>query len=345
MRPGTQPAPRFHVVPGRTAYDVIFSSLDDVVRVVEAAYRAHAERKTINPDSYFLRFPDRDKDRIIALPAHLDSGNGRAVSGVKWISSFPGNLAKGLPRASAALILNDATTGYPLACLEASIVSAARTAASAVLAAFWLNGRHRRAKALGIIGAGLISRYIVEFFIGTGWRFEELHIHDLDEASAQALGRRFGPTVEGRVRQHDRATSVIRACDLTVFATTATSPYVQDCSDFDHRPIILHVSLRDLSPAIILSAHNVVDDVDHCLKANTSPHLAEQKVGNRDFVRFTLPEILCGADPPDRSRPIIFSPFGMGILDIAVGLHVLEAASVAGTAAEIPEFFYDLNRA
>src|SRR5213596_479863 len=55
---------------------------------------------------------------------------------------------------------------------------AARTAASAVLAAYWLNGRSHRARSLGIVGTGLIARYVYEFLIDTGWTIEEVWLHD-----------------------------------------------------------------------------------------------------------------------------------------------------------------------
>ena len=137
-------APTFHVVPGSTVKRVIDDNKKQVFDAVEAAYRLHGSGNTLNPDSYFLRYPDRPSARIIALPAHL--GGAVQKSGIKWISSFPENRASNLARASAVLILNDATTGYPLACIEASLISATRTAASAALAAYFPQPLRRDAR-------------------------------------------------------------------------------------------------------------------------------------------------------------------------------------------------------
>ncbi len=128
--------PSFAVIPpGGQVRHALEGHEKEIVEVVEAAYRLHADGRTVNPPSSFLRFPDRTASRMIALPASL--GGETPVDGMKWISSFPpANVRSGIPpRASAVLILNDPRTGYPFACLESSIISATRTAASAVSAA------------------------------------------------------------------------------------------------------------------------------------------------------------------------------------------------------------------
>ena len=128
--------PPFAVISGGQVQRVLQGREKEIVELVEATYRLHGAGDSVNPPSYFLRFPDRPSSRIIALPASI--GGPTQVDGLKWISSFPENVAAGIPRASAVLILNDHDTGYPFACLESSIISATRTAASAALAADWL---------------------------------------------------------------------------------------------------------------------------------------------------------------------------------------------------------------
>src|SRR5213595_4264907 len=118
------------IINGKTVFDIIHAHRADCIEIVRNAYLAHARGQSVNPDSYFLRFPGKPDCRIIALPAYL--GNGFHVAGLKWIASYPGNIQQGFPRASAVLVLNNYENGYPFAFLESSIISAARTAASAV---------------------------------------------------------------------------------------------------------------------------------------------------------------------------------------------------------------------
>lgn len=333
---------QFSVVSGKTVHRWIHGDVGRCVDIIKGAYLAHHRGETVNPNSHFLRFPHKPSARIIALPAWI--GGERPVSGIKWIASFPDNLKVGLPRASAVILLNDEETGHPFACLEGSVISAARTAASAALAAETIVGE-RRARTLGIVGTGLIARYVYTFLMKTGWGVDRICLFDRDPAEA----RRFGAAVcergaHAEVSVVDDVGSLMRRSDVVLFATTASAPGVDDPGLLAHAPVVLHLSLRDLAPSMILAAQNIVDDVEHVMNAGTSLHLTEQQVGGRGFVTGTIAGLLRGEVKVDRARPVIFSPFGMGILDLALAKWVFEAALAEQDVTPVADFFFDLSR-
>jgi ornithine cyclodeaminase len=243
------------------------------------------------------------------------------------------------------LVLNDYETGYPIAVLESSIISAARTAASAALAAYWLNGQTRQAQSLGIVGTGFIARYVYDFLIDTGWAIKEVRLFDTSPVESEKFRiTACRPEHHRSIKVVPRVEDLLSASDLILFTTVASAPHIADLRLFDHNPVVLHISLRDLAPEILLGSQNVVDDVDHVMKADTSPHLTEQRTGNRSFVTGTLAEIIQGHRSVNRSRPIIFSPFGMGVLDVAVGKWVYDQAVAAGRDRRLTDFFYETVR-
>lgn len=311
---------------------------EQVIALVGEAYGAHDSGRSSLPHSSFLRFPDDAVSRIIALPAYL--GGRFEVAGIKWIASFPANVGRGEPRASALLILNDCRSGRPLAVVEGSLISAQRTAASAALAARVLCGE-RRPRSAGLVGNGVINDEIARFLRVAVPSIRRFRLFDLDAERAAAAGERLRaalPGVETEVAADLGA--LLAAEELVSFATTAVEPHVADLAVCPAGAVLLHVSLRDLSPEAILAADNVVDDVDHVLRARTSVHLAEGASGGRDFIRCTLAELLAGRARPKRDvrQPTVFSPFGLGVLDLAVGQFVVVRARAAGLGTEIRSF-------
>src|SRR5919204_635745 len=267
------------IINGRTVSDVIRAHRGECIDVVRETYLAHARGESVNPDSYFLRFPEKPDCRIIALSA------------------------------------------------------------------YWPTGRSRRARSLGIVGTGFIARYVYDFLVDTGWEIEEVRLYDTAPAESEKFRR-----AACRVEQHrsvtvtSDVTALLTASDLIVFTTVASAPHIADATLFAHNPLVLHISLRDLVPEILLRSQNVVDDIEHVMKANTSPHLTEQRTGNRDFVTGALADVILGRRSVDRSRPIIFSPFGMGILDVAVGKWVYDQAVAGGHDLRLSDFFYETVR-
>lgn len=333
--------PDFTVVSGTTVREIITRNRNEIVREVRQTYLDHHAGRTVNPRSYFLVFPDKPDSRIIALPAYL--GNHHGVAGIKWISSFPGNITRGIQRASAVLVLNDYETGYPLTLIEASQVSAARTAASAVLAAEVLTDG-RAAGRLAVVGAGVIGRTILDFFAAQNWNLATVTVYDkvADYASAMAGYARSQLGYTANVG--DSLASALDSADLIVLVTNSGQPYILDPDAFMPDKVVLNISLRDIGPHIIASSSNIVDDVDHCLTANTSPHLAEQEYDNRDFITGTLAQVMNGEITVGLGAPVIFSPFGLGVLDLAVGSLIYDMAVDSGQAITIPDFFADVTR-
>lgn len=310
----------------------------EIIQTVRSAYDAHARGDTSLPHSTFLRFPGDQASRIIALPAYI--GKTFKAAGIKWIASFPSNIQKGMERASAVIILSSTETGRPEAIIEGSIISARRTAASAALAAQTLH-KNRSETRLGIIGCGLINFEVVRFILATRREIRSLVIYDSDANRAidfqSNCQTRFEPV---DVHVADSISEVLGSSSLISIATSAAKPHISDLSDCQPGSTILHISLRDISPDQLIFCDNVVDDIDHVCRAETSLHLAEQLVSNRNFIRCTLADILIGAAGARKNGNgiTVFSPFGLGILDIAVSKLVQDIALEQNTGTLISSF-------
>ena len=310
---------------------------ESVLDAVRKAYESHSRGASSLPHSSFLRFPDSDKDRIICLPAYL--GGEFELAGVKWIASMPDNVGRGMERASAVMILNDRLTGRPKAVVEGSIISKQRTAASAALASKVL--AKGEPDVIGFVGCGPINASVAQFLAAVWPNVSRFMTFDLDPARAEVFGEglmALRPGAEFKVAASLQ--ELLSDCPMVAFGTTAITPYVDDLNACPADATILHISLRDLQAGVILANHNIVDDLDHVNRAATSIHLASQQEGHTDFVHSSLGDILLGkASVPERDgRKFIFTPFGLGVLDLAVADLVMRTLAEDGGGTLVKSF-------
>src|SRR5205823_1704891 len=125
------------------------------------------------PKVYVPAYPAGD---FRAMPA---LGGGHAL--LKWVTSFPGNPAQGLPTVTGLVLLSDASNGMPKAVLDAGSVTALRTGAAAVLASETL-GRADAASA-AVIGAGVNGEAAARTFVARG---RQVLVWDVDRGRAAA---------------------------------------------------------------------------------------------------------------------------------------------------------------
>ena len=143
---------------------------------------------------------------------------------------------------------------------------------------------------------------------------------------------------------HDNAEQLIRASDLVVFATIAGEPHVSDLSWFEPQPAgAARVAARPhaADPARLDQHRRRRGTLP---EGSTSPHLAEQLTGSRDFLAGTLDDVMAGRVTVPADRPAVFSPFGLGVLDLAVGKHVYDELTRSGELHVIDDFFHELRR-
>ena len=171
---------------------------------VRGAFEAHA-RATWSMASkvYVSNYPAGD---FRAMPA---IGDGHAL--LKWVTSFPGNPARGLPTVTGLVLLSDAEDGRLLAVLDAAAVTALRTAAAGVLAADTLC--RAEASSYAVVGAGVNGAETVRMLVAHG---VTPLVWDVDDHRRELVAGRLRARVA-------RAAEEALACEIVITVTPGAS--------------------------------------------------------------------------------------------------------------------------
>jgi alanine dehydrogenase len=284
----------------------------EAVEAVRAAFVAYARGEwTMPPKVYAPAYPAGD---FRAMPA---LGGGYAL--LKWVTSFPGNPARGLPTVTGLVLLSDAETGTLRAVLDAAAVTALRTGAAAVLAAETL-GRARGTAA--VVGAGVNGVATARTFIARGHR---VSLWDVDEARAHTAAGELGADVA-------RSREDALAADVVVTVTPGREVLFPLGS---LRPG-QHVSLMgadgpgkaEIAPEELSRVRVFCDDWEQASHNGDLAHAVDTGAISRDDVT-QLGDVLAD-HAPGRQSPddiTVFDSTGLAIQDLAVALAAMERAA------------------
>lgn len=281
------------------------------VDAVRDAFVAYARGEwSMPPKVYVTAYPAGD---FRAMPA---LGSGHAL--LKWVTSFPGNPAKGLPTVMGVVLVSSAEDGRLLAVLEAGAVTAVRTGAAAVLAAETL-GR-ADAETVAVVGAGVNGESSARTFVARG---RVPLVWDVDEARARGVADRVG----GRVASsRDEAL----AADLLVTVTPGREVLLPEGSLREGQ----HVSLMgadgpgkaEVAVAEIARSRVFCDDWEQASHGGELAAAVEAGViGRADVTQ--IGDVLAGTAEGRHSQASItlFDSTGLALQDLAVALVALES--------------------
>jgi ornithine cyclodeaminase/alanine dehydrogenase-like protein (mu-crystallin family) len=286
---------------------------------VRDAFVAYARGEwTMPPKVYVPAYPEGD---FRAMPA---LGAGHAL--LKWVTSFPGNPAQGLPTVTGLVLLSDASNGMLKAVLDAGAVTSLRTGAAAVLAAETL-GRPD-AETAAVIGVGVNGEAAARTFIARGRRVE---LWDIDRTQAEEVAERIGAEVAAGREE-------ALAADLLVTVTPGRQVVLDEGSLLRGQ----HASLMgadgpgkaEIAVAELERVRVFCDDWEQASHNGDLVHAVEAGVLARDDVS-QLGDVLIGTAEGRKSDDdiTVFDSTGLAIQDLAIALAALEGADALGLPA------------
>ena len=284
------------------------------VDVVREAFVAYARGEwSMPPKVYVPAYPAGD---FRAMPA---LGAGHAL--LKWVTSFPGNPAAGLPTVTGLVLLSDASNGMPEAVLDAGAVTALRTGAAAVLAAETL-GREG-AGAAGVIGAGVNGRSVARTFVARG---RDVLVWDVDAGRAEETAAKVGAQVAERREDAlaaDLVATVTPGYEVIFPAGSLRAGQHASLMGADG-PGKSEIAVEELARVRVFC-----DDWEQASHNGDLVHAVESGLLGRESVT-QLGDVLVGTATGRQSDDdiTIFDSTGLAIQDLAIALTAMERADM-----------------
>ena len=294
--------------------------MSDVMNVVEDAFRMWGEGRGSIPAKTYLSIENGD---FRAMPAALPG-----CAGMKWVSVHPQNPSLGLPSVMAILIYSDPETGYPLAIMDATEITAYRTGAAAAIASKYL--ARPDSHTIGIIGAGFQAHTQI---LAHAELFSPISINVFD-VSKTAVDRLMDSFSQFSIRNCSIQEAV--ASDIVCTLTPSRNPIVKK----EWIVAGTHINAvgadapgkQELDPSILKEAIVVVDDLK---QASTSGEInvpIQKGIYSIRKVYGTLAELVLGKKKGrmDNRAITVFDSTGIAVEDIAVAKLLFEKAQQVG---------------
>jgi alanine dehydrogenase len=303
-------------------------TLDECIDAVEAAFRLHAEGKSLAPG-------------VLAVPSseggfHVKAAGlerGRVYFAAKVNANFPGNPRRhGLPAIQGVIVLCDAEDGRPLAVMDSMEVTVRRTAAATAVAARRL--ARPEAETVTVCGCGIQGRAQLRA-LSRVLPLKVAYAFDAEEGKAAAFARALSEELGLDVR-------AVRGLEEAL----AESAVCVTCTP-SRRPLLFRAQVapgtfvaavgadspdkQELDPALMGAATVVADVLEQCAVMGDLHHALEAGAVRREDVA-ELADVIMGRRPGRRSPEeiTVFDSTGTAIEDVAAAALVYEKAAGAG---------------
>ncbi|HCJ67242.1 MAG TPA: alanine dehydrogenase [Elusimicrobia bacterium] len=303
-------------------------TVEEVIIAVEDVFRLQAKKLTLMPAKIYLPI-EKYRGDFRAMPAYVEGS-----AGIKWVNSHPGNLKKGLfPSVMAVLIYSDPETGFPLAIMDATIITNYRTGAAGAIASKYL--AHKNVKTLGLIGCGKQAETQL-LFHNQIFQFIEIYVTDRNEERIKKFIKKFA-----KLPLRKSSSERVAGCDILCTTTPSRGPIVRA----EWIKPGTHINAigadapgkQELDSNIVKKAKIVVDDYEQATRSGEINIPLSKGIISEKNIHSTLGEVIAGIKPGrmNDKEITVFDSTGLAIQDIAVAKVIYEKAKKLKIGTEV----------
>ena len=304
--------------------------MEGCIGAMEGALAALARGEVDMPLRYVFG-PAGSQSLIGLMPAHR-AGDDPLYS-LKTVCVFPDNPKRGLDAHQGTVTLFDGETGVVRAVMNASAITAIRTAAVSAVATRLLAREDTRK--LAILGAGVQARSHLDSMRAVR-DFDQVVLYSPTPGHAAALAEEFGAEAVGSAEE------AVRDADVVVTATNAAEPVLErswlkegaHLNAVGGRP----PQMIELDPETVAAAALFVDRRESAEnEAGDYRRALEEGAIGPDHIRAEVGEVLIGAKPgrEDDGQLTMFRSLGLAVEDLAAAEYVVQRARETGTSVEV----------
>ncbi|MFQ6050073.1 MAG: alanine dehydrogenase [Candidatus Hydrothermarchaeota archaeon] len=292
--------------------------IERVMEVVEEAFSAYAKNEAEMPPKSYIYYPKGD---LRTMPAYLKYNE---TSGVKIVNVHTGNVD--LPTVMAILELIDPNTGFPLAIMDATRITAYRTGAAGGIAIKYLS--RDDSKTIGLVGAGVQAR--TQLLAALKIReMENVFVYDIRKEASLEF-QKFAQELGLNTRVCSGISEVTENCDVLITATPVRRPIVNSVSPGTHINAIGADApgKQEINPDIIKRAKIVIDDWEQACHSGEINVPLSKGILKKEDIYGTLGEICAGIKEGrvNDDEITLFDSTGLAIQDVSTGYFIYKEA-------------------
>lgn len=308
-------------------------SLIDVIDAIEAVVDAHGRGRTVFEPRTHLVPENGGIGHFNVLRGHVSTLGEHGVSGIKVVGDFVPNYLHGLPSELAMATLYDPFTGVPLAVMDATFITEARTGGMTAVGAKHLARRESRVLGhVGSRGTAFSNVTMLDYLFD----LDEIRVTSARPESREAFGERLRAHTSTTVRVVDTADECFDGADILVEASRLTEPTPLLRTELvRHGAFVVPYGTVSAVEIDLLDVMDkvVVDDWRESQSGRFGalrPHVDTGRL-TRESLYAELGEVVTGAKPGrerDDERILLWHR-GLSILDVALAHLVLTRAEAA----------------